>query len=94
MKVTINQLAANPIRRRFDPAAIGCWLGAVALGAGGCLLGAYMPCTQPVAVTARMLWWGFYLGGFGASIGALLGTWMARTPRSPPQGPGGAGKAP
>jgi hypothetical protein len=80
------QLAVNLFRRRFDRVAIGFWLGGVALGTGGCILGACMHSRHPVGVTAGLVWWGIYLGCFGASIGALLGMWADRTPASPPRG--------
>jgi hypothetical protein len=59
-------------RFRFNR-TIGFWLGGFALGTAGCLLGACMPYHHPVAVTISVLWWGIYLGCFGASIGVLLG---------------------
>jgi hypothetical protein len=71
-------------RRRFRPAVVGFWLGGLALTAGGCILGACMPYRHPVAVAISVLWWGIYLGFFGASVGALLGWWADRTPASPP----------
>jgi hypothetical protein len=81
--------AAEPAGRRFDRVAIGFWLGGLALGTAGCLLGACMPYRHPVAVTISMLWWGVFLGCFGASIGAgvggLFGLWPDDTPASPPR---------
>jgi hypothetical protein len=70
------------LRRRFDR-TIGFWLGGALLGVGGCILGICMPYRHPVAVTISVLWWGMYLGCFGASIGALLGLW-AEQPQAPP----------
>jgi len=79
------------LRRRFDR-TIGFWLGGALLGVGGCILGSCMPYRHPVAVTISVLWWGIYLGCFGASIGALLGLWAEQVsaPPSPPSD--GAGK--
>jgi hypothetical protein len=70
------QPAANAIRRRFDLVAIGFWLGAFALGAGGCIIGACLPYRHPVAVTICVLWWGIYFGSFGAWLGAVIGMVM------------------
>jgi len=83
--------AAGRLRRRFDR-TIGFWLGGALLGVGGCILGVCMPYRHPVAVTISVLWWGIYLGCFGASIGALLGLWAEQVsaPPSPPSD--GAGK--
>jgi hypothetical protein len=64
--------AVNPFRR-FDRVAIGFWLGGVTLGTAGCILGACMPYRHPVAVTISVLWWGTYLGSFGASVGSFIG---------------------
>ena len=71
--------AAGRLRRRFDR-TIGFWLGGALLGVGGCILGICMPYRHPVAVTISVLWWGIYLGCFGASIGALLGLWAEQMP--------------
>jgi hypothetical protein len=88
------QLAANPSRRRFGWDVIGFWLGGAVLGGGGCILGACMPYRHPVGVAISVLWWGIYLGCFGASLGALFGLWTARTPASPSQESDGADKPP
>jgi hypothetical protein len=32
-----------------------------------------MPYTHPVAIAISMIWWGIYIGCFGASLGALFG---------------------
>jgi hypothetical protein len=82
--------AADPTRRRFDRVTIGFWLGGLALGTGGCLLGAWMPYHHPVAVTVSVLWWGIYLGCLGASLGALFGLLTVHTPASPSRGADGA----
>jgi hypothetical protein len=84
----IGSPAAPPVAhcrpgRRFKPATIGFCLGGLALGAGGCILGALMPYSHPVAVTISVLFWGTYLGCLGASVGALLG-WCADRAPSPP----------
>jgi hypothetical protein len=70
--------AARDIRRRFDPVTIGLWLGGLALGLGGCILGVYMPYRHPVAVTISVIWWGTYLGCFGASVGTGIGGLFGR----------------
>jgi hypothetical protein len=59
-------------RFRFNR-TIGFWIGAAILGTAGCILGVCMPYSHPVGVTISVLWWGIYLGCFGASIGALMG---------------------
>jgi hypothetical protein len=55
----------------------------------GCILGASMPYRHPVGVTISLLWWGFYLGCFGACLGAgvggLFGLRSDHTPASPPR---------
>ena len=84
-------LAAGRWRRRFDR-TIGFWLGGALLGVGGCILGIGMPYRHPVAVTISVLWWGIYLGCFGASIGALLGLWAEQMPAPPAPADDGAGK--
>jgi hypothetical protein len=77
--------------RRFARITIGFWLGGGLLGMAGCILGVCMPYHHPVAVVISALWWGIYLGCFGASIGALLGRWAERTSAPPSRGSGGAG---
>ena len=57
--------------RRSERARIAFWFGAIVLGIGGCILGACMPYTHPVALTISALWWGLFLGCFGGSLGAL-----------------------
>jgi hypothetical protein len=56
--------------RRFDRVSIGFWLGGATLGTGGCILGACMPYHHPVGIAISVIWWGIYLGCFGASLGA------------------------
>jgi hypothetical protein len=51
---------------------VGFWLGAVVLGAGGCVLGVRMPYHHSVTVAISALWWGIYLGFFGGSVCALI----------------------
>ena len=80
------------LRRRFDR-TIGFWLGGALLGVGGCILGSCMPYRHPVAVTISVLWWGIYLGCFGASLGALLGMWAEQT-SAPSQMVNGDGSRP
>ena len=84
------QPAANPFRRRLGRITIGFWLGGIALGTCGCILGACMPYSHPVAVTISVLWWGIYLGCFGASVGALSVLLAEQAPAPPPQQPDGA----
>jgi len=81
------------LRRRFDR-TIGFWLGGALLGVGGCILGSCMPYRHPVAVTISVLWWGIYLGCFGASIGAVLGLWAEQTQAPPSQLSDGSGEPP
>jgi hypothetical protein len=75
---------AGGLRPRFDR-AIGFWLCGMLLGVGGCILGICMPYRHPVAVTVSVLWWGIYLGCFGASIGALVGLWAEHLRPLPPR---------
>jgi hypothetical protein len=84
----------EPWRHRFNPVTIGFWLGGLALGTGGCVLGACMPYRHAVAVTISVLWWGIYFGCFGASIGALAGLWTKRSRAVPSSGPEDAGILP
>jgi hypothetical protein len=63
---------------------IGFWLGGGLLGTVGFILGVCMPYHHPVALAISALWWGIYLGCFGASIGALVGLVAGRNP-SPPE---------
>jgi hypothetical protein len=79
---------------RFKSAMIGFWLGGLALGTGGSILGACMPYRHPVAVTISVLWWGIYLACFGASVGALLGRCLDRTPALPTKRSDGADPRP
>jgi hypothetical protein len=86
--------AVNPFRRRCDWVTLGFRLGGALLGTGGCILGACMPYQDPVGVAISMLWWGIYLGCFGASIGALAALLAQRAPVAPLQGWDDAGKPP
>jgi hypothetical protein len=83
--------------RRFDRVSIGFWLGGATLGIGGGILGACMPYNDPFAIAISVMWWGIYMGCFGASLGALFGlftTWDSRSggteapvmPRAPDRG--------
>jgi hypothetical protein len=74
-------------RRRFDRATLGLGLGGVVLGTAGCILGYCLPYRHPVGVAVSVLWWGLYLGCFGAGVGALVGLITKRAPVLPPQGP-------
>jgi hypothetical protein len=79
-------------RRGPSPDSIGFWLGGVVLGTGGGVLGACIGYRHPVAVVISIVWWAVYVGCFGASIGALLGSqylhwvshrgWAAGQPRA------------
>ena len=80
--------AASPNRRPFDRVAFGFWLGAIALGTAGCLLGASMPYHHSIAVAASTVWWGAYLGCLGAGVGGLAGLWRKRAPAAPARGDG------
>jgi hypothetical protein len=81
-------------RRRFDWITLGFRLGGAALGTAGCILGACMPYHHPVAVVISVLWWGIFLGCFGASIGALVALLCERTPVPPSLGWDDEGKPP
>jgi hypothetical protein len=70
---------ANPRERRLNPVTVGFWLGGFILGIGGAIAGACMPYRHPVAVTISILWWGIFFECFGASIGALFGSWRHST---------------
>jgi hypothetical protein len=59
---------------------IGFWVGGGLLGTAGCILGVCMPYQHPVAVVLSALWWGIYLGCFGASVGALIAVFTERAP--------------
>src|SRR5262249_15710375 len=76
---------------QFARTTIGFWLGGGLLGTAGSILGVCMPYHHPVAVVISALWWGIYLGCFGASIGGLLGGWAERTSAPPSRRSGGAG---
>jgi hypothetical protein len=69
--------AAKTLRHRLNRTT-GFSLGGVILGAAGCLFGASMPYQHPVGMAVSVMWWGIYLGCFGASLGALLGMWAER----------------
>jgi hypothetical protein len=53
-----------------------------------------MPYARPVAVALSVLWWGLYLGCFGASLGALLALLTERTAARPFRVPDGTGRPP
>jgi hypothetical protein len=75
------RVVATP-SRRFNRVSLGFWLGGATLGTGGCILGACMPYHHPVALAISVIWWGIYLGCFGASLGALLGLFTQGAPSS------------
>jgi hypothetical protein len=68
--------------RRFDRVSIGFWLGGATLGTGGCILGGCMPYHHPVAIAISVIWWGIYIGCFGASLGGLFGLFTHCAPSS------------
>ena len=68
--------------RRFDRVSFGFWLGGATFATGGCILGGCMPYTHAVAIAISMIWWGIYIGCFGASLGALLGLLTYGAPSS------------
>src|SRR5262249_32752966 len=82
------------VRRRFAWVTIGFWLGGIGLGTAGCILGASLPYRYPAAIALSVLWWGIYLGCFGASIGAVFGSLAERNPASPFKGSDSAGQSP
>ena len=65
---------------RLARSTIGFWVGGGLLGTGGAILGVCMPYHHPVAVVLSALWWGIYLGCFGASVGALIAWFTERAP--------------
>jgi hypothetical protein len=73
------RLAAEGLRRRLDRGAVGFWLGGVALGIGGCVLGGCAGYRHPAGLAGSAFWWGLYAGCLGAGIGTLLGLWANRT---------------
>jgi hypothetical protein len=69
-------------RRRFHWTTIGYWLGGIAFATAGGILGVCMPYHHPVAIAMSAIWWGIYVGVFGASVGGLLGLLLDRDPSS------------
>ena len=76
---------------RLDRVTIGFWLGGGVLGMGGCILGVCLPYHHPVAVMISALWWGIYLGCFGASVGALIAWFTERASAPASRGVDGRG---
>jgi hypothetical protein len=68
--------------RRVNRVSLGFWLGAAAFATGGGVLGACMPYHHPVAIAISVIWWGFYIGCLGASLGALVGLFIQCAPSS------------
>jgi hypothetical protein len=64
--------------RRFDRVSLGLSLGGAAFGTAGCIIGGCMPYHHPVAIAISVIWWGIYLGCFGASLGTLFGLFTQR----------------
>jgi hypothetical protein len=77
------------VHRRFNR-IVGFWLGGFLLEVVGCLVGSCLPHHHRLVVTIGIHWWGFYLGCFGASLGALVGMWAegSSAPPSPRQDSG------
>jgi formyltetrahydrofolate deformylase len=71
---------AIPARSRFDQVTLGLFLGALVFGTAGCIFGARMPYSHPVAVAISVVWWGIYLGCLGAAIGAGVGGLLRLSP--------------
>jgi hypothetical protein len=53
-----------------------------------------MPYQHPVGVVVSVLWWGWYFGCLGMSLGALLGLWAEQYAARPFQEEEGVGKPP
>ena len=79
--------------RRSDRSALAFRIGAVVLGMAGCMLGAWMPYSHPVARTLSVLWWGVFLGCLGGSVGALACVLAERAPAGRSGSLGGANRA-
>jgi len=67
-------------RSRRNHVTLGFWLGGVALGAVGCLVGAALPHRYAVGAAVSIIWWSIFLGCWGASLGALVGVWRKGKP--------------
>ena len=80
------------VRRLRLDRTLGFWLGGFVFGTAGCVIGFCFPYHHPVAVTVSVLWWGFYFGWLGASVGAGIGLLAERAPASPPKGPAAPGQ--
>src|SRR5262249_31387623 len=79
--------------RRCNRITVGFWLGGVLLGTAGCLLGASLSSHHPVARILSVLWWGISCGCLGASLGALPGLFLDRTPARLSSRSDGVGKS-
>ncbi len=86
-----NSKRPNAARRAWFNPLVGFRVGGIVLGTAGCLLGAFIPYREPVAVAIGVLWWGVYLGSFGASVGALIALFSEGTPGPPSQRGNGFG---
>jgi hypothetical protein len=62
--------------RRGSRITLGFWLGGILFGTAGCILGASLSYSHPVARIISVVWWGIYFGCLGASIGALPGLFL------------------
>jgi hypothetical protein len=78
----------------LDRVTLAFRLGGVILGMAGCILGAWMPYSHPVARTLSVLWWGVSLGCLGGSLGVLACVLTERAPASPSRGPAVTGRPP
>jgi hypothetical protein len=61
---------------------MGFWLGGITCGTVGCIIGLCMPYRHPVAITISAIWWGLYVGGLSAGVGAVLGLLLGGDPSS------------
>src|SRR5262249_11440739 len=64
--------------RRSDRVSLGFWVGGATFGTAGCVAGYLMPYHHPVAIAVSVIWWGIYIGCFGASLGALVALFTTR----------------
>ena len=64
--------------RRSDRVSLGFWVGGATFGTAGCVVGYCMPHDHPVGIAASVIWWGIYIGCFGASLGALVALFIIR----------------
>ena len=65
-------------RRRWDPITIRMLGGGLVLAVVGVAVAASYSYAHPAGLAVSMIWWGFYCGALGASIGALPGLFTQR----------------